>query len=138
MPAMPPDQAPEPPAVVSGVAMEPQRQARYNYLVGRLRSRQITMEEATELFAAMQAMLRASETSRRASLPPPPPQARGPVPVVGPPQPRAPSGGSDDLFLVGLLAMGAGAGLLAAMSRRLAEGPRDPAPVRGANPRRDA
>jgi hypothetical protein len=111
-----------PPPAPPGVP-EAQRQVRYNYLVGRLRSRQITMEEATELFALMQALLRASEVARRSSAVAPP-RPGPPATGFAPPAPRAvaaPSG-SDDLFLVGLLAMGAGAGLLAAMSRRLAEG----------------
>ncbi len=96
-----------------------QRQTRYNYLVGRLRSRQITMEEATELFAILQAMLRASETARLAAV------ARPSASPSAPPGPVARSPGAtpagpDDLLLVGLLAMGAGAGLLAAMAQRLA------------------
>ena len=81
------------------------------------------MEEATELFALMEAMLRESEVARRAvaTLPARP---AGPAAPARPATPGpAPSGGADDLLLVGLLAMGAGAGLLAAMSRRLAEGP---------------
>ena len=99
------------------------RNARYSYLAGRLHSRQITMEEATDLFAVMQAMLQTSEAPRLAmmrastapsvasrALPPPPPE-RGATTIV------ASSG--DDLLLVGLLAMGAGAGLLAAMTKRI-------------------
>ena len=103
---------------------------RYNYLVGRLRSRQITMEEATELFALMQAMLaRANEVARAAAYrapTPPTPAGAGPVP---PPPPRVAAAGSsaDDLLLIGILAMGAGAGLLAALSRRMGE-PLPPAP----------
>jgi len=80
------------------------------------------MEEATELFTLMQAMLQTSEAARAAlmRIPPPPP---GPVtpsrsaPAAGAP---APAGG-DELLLVGLLAMGAGAGLLAAMTKRIQE-----------------
>jgi len=79
------------------------------------------MEEATELFTVMQAMLQTSEAARLAltrtaavpsaftATPPPPPSAA-----------PAPAGG-DDLLLVGLLAMGAGAGLLAAMTKRIQE-----------------
>ncbi len=127
--------APEAPGSVPSGAPDAQRQARYNYLVGRLRSRQITMEEATELFALMQAMLRVSELARRAA--PPPPVAGVPAVPHRPPRgagAAAPSAGADDLFLVGLLAMGAGAGLLAAMARRLAEGPRPAAPTDRAAP----
>lgn len=98
------------------------RNQRYEYLVGRLRSRQITMEEATELFTVMQAMLtRANELARTSAYrsPTPPPPA-GAAPVA-PPPPRGltPSSSSDDLLLVGILAMGAGAGLLAALSQRM-------------------
>ena len=38
------------------------------------------------------------------------------------------------LFLVGLLAMGAGAGLLAAISKRITEGPPTPPPRTGTSP----
>jgi len=123
MAAMPPDgpddaMAPAP----GGTAAVAQHQTRYTYLVGRLRSRQITMEEATELFGAMQGMLRTSETARRALLA----ASRATLPAGGmaprevPAPPRVASG-SDDMLLLGLLTMGAGAGLLAAMARRMAE-----------------
>ncbi len=124
--------APPPPGATA------QQNARYTYLVGRLRTRQITMEEATELFGLMQSLLRTSEQGRlalqRAAMAgaPPPPD----VPASGA-RPRAPpaSGSGDDLFLVGLLAMGAGAGLLAAMTKRLQElAPAAPA----ATPSRDS
>ena len=99
------------------------RNARYAYLVGRLRTRQITMEEATELFGVQQAALSRSEGARLAALaqasasstsssvpPPPPPPAMGPA-----------MGASDDFLILGLLTMGAGAGLLAAMTRKIQE-----------------
>ena len=96
-----------------------QRNSRYVFLVGRLRNRQMTMEEATELFGLMQAMLRQGEAARQALLRAPPP-VTGPVPRERPPAPvTTASSASDDFFLLGILAMGAGAGLLAAMSRRL-------------------
>jgi hypothetical protein len=78
------------------------------------------MEEATELFVLMQGMLRVSEQARLlAQRTMPPPSTSGPTPAV--PAPLAPAGSAaaDDLFLVGILAMGAGAGLLAAMAKRL-------------------
>jgi hypothetical protein len=134
MAAMPPVEppgtgVPAPPGAAGG-GPEGQRQARYNALLGRLRSRQITMEEATELFAIMQAMLRASElAARRASAGAvaPPPPVTGLPSMRAPRTPVAASSAPDDMFLVGLLAMGAGAGLLAAMARRLgdAAGPAD-------------
>ena len=108
--------------------------ARYVYLIGRLRSRQMTMEEATELFGLMQGMLRNSELARQAAV-----RAAGssapaaPIPgALSPVRSTAPPSGSDDLLLVGILAIGAGAGLLAAMAKRIEGGPRpaDP-PVRG-------
>jgi hypothetical protein len=125
MAAMPSDapMEPPPPPAPPG-SSDAQRQARYNYLVGRLRGRQITMEEATELFAVMQALLRASDAARRAAGAPAPSRSEGlarPVPEARRPRGAAPAA-SDDMFLVGLLAMGAGAGLLAAMARRLADG----------------
>jgi len=124
----PPGAGEAPPPAPPG-APEHARHARYNFLLGRLRSRQITMEEATELFALMEAMLRASEAARRVATVAP---AR-PMGAPGPVRPSAPgvavSSAPDDMFLVGLLAMGAGAGLLAAMARRLGEAappPREP------------
>jgi len=103
--------------------------SRYNYLVSRLRNRQITMEEATELFALMQGMIaRANEVARATAMRS---SAASSVPVA--PVPEAPKvatgpSSSDDLLLVGILAMGAGAGLLAALSRRMGEPPA-PAPA---------
>jgi len=96
------------------------RNQRHAYLIGRLNNRQLTMEEATELFAIMQEMLAASEAARLALLRTPPSARAGVSPQVPavPRPPSAPSGG-DDLLLVGLLAMGAGAGLLAAMTKRI-------------------
>ncbi len=59
---------PEPsPASTSGGDVNT-RNARYAYLVGRLRSRQITMEEATELFNLMQATLARTDAARLAAL----------------------------------------------------------------------
>jgi hypothetical protein len=95
--------------------------SRYNYLAGRLRNRQITMEEATELFALMQGMIaRANEVARATAMRTPA------VPVA--PVPEAPTiatapSSSDDLLLVGILAMGAGAGLIAALAKRMGEAP---------------
>ena len=93
------------------------------------------MEEATELFAIMQAMIaRANETARAAAarVPGAPPSIPG-APAAASGAPGAPST-SDDLFLVGLLAMGAGAGLLAAISKRITEGPPTPPPRTGTSP----
>jgi len=144
MVAMAPDGASSAPAGAPPPAPpgtpEGQRQTRYNHLVSRLRGRQITMEEATELFALMQAMLRASELARRTAAPAVAgPGGTGPSPARVIRAPEGTSNVSDDLFLVGLLAMGAGAGLLAAMARRMTEPPASPPRNdHGTGARRDA
>jgi hypothetical protein len=111
-----------------------QRNQRYVYLVGRLNSRQMTMEEATELFSLMQTMLRQAESARQAlarSIPPPP----SPGAAARPALVTAPTGTSDDFFLMGILAMGAGAGLLAAMAKRLQDAtPAPPGPGTSGSP----
>ncbi len=123
---------PPPPTGASGSGGAPG--SRYNYLVNRLRNRQITMEEATELFALMQSMLaRANEAARAAAARVPTGPAIPTAPVPEAPRLAPPSTSSDDLLLVGLLAMGAGAGLLAALSKRIGEAPgAPPAPDPGA------
>jgi len=104
-----------------------QRNARYAHLLGRLRNREITMEEATELFGLMQGMLRNSELARIAALRASAASPGAPPPVaLRTPAGAAPPPASDDLLLVGLLAMGAGAGLLAAMAKRLSSPPSNP------------
>lgn len=102
---------------------------RYVYLVGRLRARQITMEEATELFGIMQGMLRESlavrarlEGARTRGAPPAPAPAPSSAPATPPPAPASRgTPPADDLLLLGLLALGAGAGLGAAFARRLGQ-----------------
>ena len=108
--------------------------ARYSYLLSRLRSRQITMEEATELFGIMQGMLARSETSRQALMAAS--RSRGLTGTTTPtaaPAPRTPTtmGGSDEMLLFGLIAMGAGAGLVAALTKRIQEGATAPATAAG-------
>ena len=93
--------------------------ARYAYLVARLRGRQITMEEATELFGLLQGMLRDSQLVRarlERSVPPAPSKPHRAVPAT-PSKPAV----SEDWLLLGLLALGAGAGLGAAFARRLSD-----------------
>jgi hypothetical protein len=96
---------------------------RFLYLTTRLRNRQITMEEATELFAIQQTMIRSSAA--------PPPMAPTPSTSVAPP--AAGTGGtmvlSEDLVPYALIGMGVSAGLLAAMIKRFSEGPRSPTPT---------
>lgn len=121
----------------SSYGSDAQRNTRYTYLIARLRNRQMTMEEATELFALMQGMLRTSENARLALARTPPPTLAAPAPER-PPTPvvaATPTGGSDDFFLLGILAMGAGAGLLAALARRMQEpGPARERPTKEAPP----
>jgi hypothetical protein len=103
---------------------------RYSYLAGRLRDRQITMEEATELFGILQGALSA------ALVPPSPAResvAGARAAPSGPTAPAAPGGTTvlsltDEDLGIGLIALGAGAGLLAAILKRAAEGPKGPTP----------
>lgn len=95
------------------------------------------MEEATELFTIMQGMIQASEAARLAlaraptaiappiRLPPPPPERAAMVA----------SATGDEFLLMGLLAMGAGAGLLAAMTKRIQDGAAPPSTPPVARPR---
>jgi LPXTG-motif cell wall-anchored protein len=83
------------------------------------------MEEATELFTLMQGMIaRANELARAAAYRSPvPPAPAGASPRPPTPVPATGGSSSDDLLLVGILAMGAGAGLLAALARRMGDPP---------------
>jgi hypothetical protein len=102
---------------------------RYSYLVGRLRNRQITMEEATELFALQRQQVRALQNRVNAivsqAAPPPPPPGVPPAP--GAASAAAPSL-SGDYLAEGLLFLGIGAGLLAALLKRMQTGPAAPDP----------
>ncbi len=111
------------------------RSPRYVYLVGRLRQRQITMEEATELFALMEVAIGQAEAARRAALAAAVPSSRPaydtppiPAPPIGA---TTPVGSGDEFLVMGLLMMGANAGLLSAITRRMQEGAR---PAAGAAP----
>jgi hypothetical protein len=96
--------------------------SRFAYLVSRLRNRQITMEEATELFALQQTMISQASAMNRTPPPEPPEATESPPP---PPPTEAVVGAfSDENVALGLLAMGAGAGLLAAVLKRAQEGPK--------------
>ena len=100
---------------------------RYTYLVGRLRGRQITMEEATELFSLQQTMIsQATVINRPPSDDAPEPSDTPADPSSGTPAP-ATAGFSDENVALGLLAMGVGSGLLAAVLKRAQEGPKPPA-----------
>jgi hypothetical protein len=101
--------------------------ARYAYLVGRLRNRQITMEEATELFGIMDATIRsisAAASAAAAPRTPPPPKRTEKAPAAS-------LLASDDLLPFGLLLVGAASGISAAVRERSRSGPRknpDPPP----------
>jgi hypothetical protein len=111
------------PAAVAAVFLP--SSPRYGYLVARLRNRQITMEEASELFGLMQdSLATAAQAVRQATLAPPP---RGGGRTMTPPPPGVtpiPIPMRDEDVALGLLALGAGAGLLAAILKRSSEGPR--------------
>lgn len=98
---------------------------RYAYLVARLRNRQITMDEATELFGLQQSTMSAlltrtpSESTAVESTSRPPPTAVSNL-AAGPIL-------SDDTVWLGLLAVGAGAGLFAALLQRARDGAVRPA-----------
>jgi len=96
---------------------------RYVYLVTRLRTRKITIEEATELFELMNSIVRNAQ-SRSAPMV---------TPAPSPEAPRPPAGASiwnDDTLGFALLFLGAGAGLLAAGAKKMQEGrtAHDPSP----------
>ena len=125
-PAPPPPPAPSPPDV-GEIAPPP----RYQYLVSRLRNRQITMEEATELFAIQRQQVatllaRTNALAAAAAMPPSAPRVPRPMPRVSPP--GAPSATTPfaveglDVWGEGLLFLALGAGLLAALAKR-AQGP---------------
>jgi hypothetical protein len=101
----------------------PPTTARYVYLMTRLRSKQITMEEATELFSVQQGLLQAARAAAARS------SSSSSTPSVpglpgAPGQAPTPLAISDDTLWTGLLFMGAGAGVLAAILRRAQDGPR--------------
>lgn len=121
---------PPPPAVApDGTPSAGLSNPRFVYLVTRLRNRQITMEEATELFTLQQRML-ADAMLRARSPPPPPPRGTAPA-TTGSGLGGIPSM-SDDGLALGLLAMGTAAGLFAAFLKRGTQGnrPLESAPAR--------
>ncbi|MGI0054599.1 MAG: hypothetical protein ACREBT_05870 [Thermoplasmata archaeon] len=91
---------------------------RYAYLVSRLRNRQITMEEATELFGVMDSTIHTLRNAMvpRSAPPPPPPSTEPPRPQGAAPSPTTIS--TDDLLTAGILLIGAGAGVASALRAR--------------------
>ncbi len=83
------------------------------------------MEEATELFGIMDTML-AARPPRPVAPPPPSPETIE-KPKAAIPTPGG-AGPNDDWLLLGLLALGAGSGLLAAAAKRLTSGEAPPSP----------
>ncbi len=113
------------------------RNQRYVYLVARLRGRQITMEEATELFAFMESAVNRAEAARLTAVAMANAGAGAPPAMPAPPPPPpagAAVGFGDEFLMMTLLTMGANAGLLAAITRRMQEGPRPASPSSPANP----
>jgi hypothetical protein len=130
-----PQRAPSPPiAPIPALAPSP---ARYTYLLGRLRGRQITMEEATELFAIQQQIIIRVQAQ---VLPPPPPPTspQGGSPRAAPsgaaPRGAAPTG--DDRLWEALPALAAAVGIFAAVLKRAQEGgpSSPPSPRRSSGP----
>ncbi|MHB1434605.1 MAG: hypothetical protein ACYCPN_00175 [Thermoplasmata archaeon] len=93
---------------------------RYVYLVTRLRTRRITMEEATELFDLMNALVRDAQARSAVAPSPPSPTLPSPSPA---PRPVA-SVWNDDNLGFALLFLGVGAGLLAAGAKKIRDPPR--------------
>ena len=120
----PPPEVPTAPS--PGIAPTPPR---YAYLVGRLRGRQITMEEATELFGLMEAMLRANaiaaaQAAADAAGMRGAPSEEAPSEPAASPRPALPVPPvTDEAIALGLLSFGVGAGLLAAIFKRAQAGP---------------
>ncbi|MCI4335201.1 MAG: hypothetical protein L3K04_06240 [Thermoplasmata archaeon] len=99
---------------------------RYAYLVSRLQNRQITMEEATELFQLQQRTIQ--EILAQANVPP---TATRPAPPSATPSPTGTKLSiSDDSIGLGLVALGAAAGILAALLRKSADLRNGPPPPR--------
>jgi hypothetical protein len=126
-----PAPAPPPPPPTEE-AEEPSSAPRYPYLVGRLRNRQITMEEATELFTIQRQQVRtllartnaltAAAAGPAASSMAPRPTARATSTAPGTMQAIE----NLDPWGEGLLFLALGAGLLAALMKRMQGSPPTP------------
>ena len=129
--ATPPSSSDMSPIVPPATGANAAQNQRYVYLVSRLRNRQMTMEEATELFGMMQGMLRTSELARQAALramAAPPPKGMAQAPKAAAAEPSGAGIPPDDLLMLGLLGTGAAAGVLAAITKRLQEVTQAPGP----------
>lgn len=105
---------------VPGSSATPASSPRYAYLVARLRNRQITMDEATELFGIQQSTMSALLT--RAQTEPAVAESTSQPPAATTSSPTKAPALSDDTVWLGLLAVGAGAGLFAALLQRARDG----------------
>ncbi|HEV2317878.1 MAG TPA: hypothetical protein VGV89_09960 [Thermoplasmata archaeon] len=133
-PPPPPQIAPSPATAPSpGTAPSP---ARYAYLVGRLRGRQITMEEATELFELQQQMVLRARMAAIAVASPAPsgPAPPRPASATGTPAPGASNlVVSEDALWESLPALAGALGIFAALLKRAQSGSGD-APPSSARP----
>lgn len=125
-PGTPPSAPVPPPPPPTEEAEETPGAPRYPYLVSRLRNRQITMEEATELFAIQRQQVRVLMTRTNAlvaaAATPSPMPRRLPKPTT-PAIPAGPMAIENlDPWGEGLLFLALGAGLLAALMKR-SQGP---------------
>ncbi len=122
----PPATPPTPPPPSTPPVQNPN--TRYIYLVARLRNRQITMEEAIELFALMDESIRVLRAATARPVAPPP----APAMIEAKPPPAVPGAGlmggmtPDDMLAAGILLIGAGAGVSAALRERSKSGPKTP------------
>lgn len=129
-PTAPAPSPPPPPEESEGVPAAP----RYAYLVSRLRNRQITMEEATELFAIQREQVRTllTRTNALVAAAAAPALARPARPAPPPPPPGVPAVlGELDPWAEGLLFLTVGAGVLAALIKRSQGNPPAPAEKSG-------
>ncbi len=119
----PPSAPSPPPAPPPAEAGEPPAAPRYQYLVSRLRNRQITMEEATELFAIQRQQVatliaRTNALAAAAATPSLVPRVSRPVARPPPPPPSAAAVEGLDFWGEGLIFLALGAGLFAAFMKR--------------------
>jgi hypothetical protein len=95
-------------------------QARQNYLMQRLANREITMEEATELFNLMNRQI---VSLRRVAEKPPPAAPSPPPSPTSPSSPTVPAAGAPSVLSLEELVVfgGAFSGILAALLRRASQ-----------------
>ena len=141
-PGSPPTAPSPPPPPPPEEAEEVPGAPRYAYLVGRLRNRQITMEEATELFSIQRQQVRVlvARTNALVAAASTPAMPSRPTRPAAPPSPAI-AGMMEkfDPWGEGLLFLALGAGVLAALMKRAqgsAPGPSDRPPTAATSGRR--